>query len=224
MRASPVETTRSPLRLLAPAAIAVALCGLGCLPKSDGDGAGDSSQAAVKLPFSDDFGRASLGERYKKSGGTWEVSEGQLHSSGEENIPLWLDVPLSKNVRVEFTTLSKSPAVDTKIEIFGDGLRHESGYIVILGGWNNTISTIARLDEHEKTRVEKRTKWKPNQRYRWRVERTDGHTLQLFIDYELVLAYDDKSPLFGPRNNKLGFTNWASDVFYDDLKITALPD
>jgi hypothetical protein len=193
--------------------------GLGCLPKQDA-----GAEQAPAAPFSDDFNRAELGERYKKSGGTWAIVDGQLHSSGEKNIPLWLDVPLSKNVRVEFTTLSASPAVDTKIEIFGDGLRHESGYIVIMGGWSNTISTIARLDEHEKTRVEKRTKWKQNQRYRWKVERTDGKTLSFYLDDELVLAYDDAGPLFGPRNNKLGFTNWASDVYYDDLTITPLPD
>lgn len=212
----------APARRLAPSLIALAVS-LGCLPKQDSSSSAEATPAAA-VPFADDFNRASLGEHYKKTGGTWEVIDGQLHSSGEKNVPLWLDAPLSKNVRVEFTTLSKSRAVDTKVEIFGDGLRHESGYIVILGGWNNTISTIARLDEHEKTRVEKRTTWKQNQRYRWKIERTDGKTLNFYVDDQLVLAYVDKEPLYGPRNNKLAFTNWASDVYYDDLKITPLPD
>ena len=87
---------------------------------------------------------------------------------------------------VEFTTLSRSPAVDTKIEIFGDGVRHESGYIVIFGGWNNTISTIARLDEHERGRKEMRRGRETDRLYHWTVQRTDGKTVELFIDGEKV--------------------------------------
>jgi len=189
-----------------------------CVPK------GDDRAAAPPAPFSDDFERAELGPKYKKTGGTWAIDDGALHSTGEKNIPLWLDVPLSKNVRVEFTTVSRSPAVDTKIEIFGDGLRHESGYIVILAGWNNTISTIARLDEHEKTRVEKRTRFEKDRAYRWKVERTNGRDLVMSIDGEEIVRYVDDDPLFGPKNDRLGFTNWQSDVRYDDLVITPLPD
>lgn len=190
--------------------------GAGCLPKAGAD-------TPLARPFEERFERAALGERYAKSGGTWHIQDGALHSMGERNIPLWLDVPLTKNVKVEFTAWSKSPQVDTKIEIFGDGLRHESGYIVILGGWNNQITTIARLDEHEKTRVEKRTRWERGRKYRWTVQRTNGKDLELFIDGQPVLTYRDERPLFGPKNNKLGFSNWESDVYYDDLVITPLP-
>jgi hypothetical protein len=205
---------KSPLPLTT---VALALAIAGCMPKT-GDG------GAISKPFEDNFDRGELGEKYKKTGGTWMISDGALHSQGEKNIPLWLDLPLTKNVKVEFTAWSESPAVDTKIEIFGDGLRHESGYIVIFGGWNNQITTIARLDEHEKTRVEKRTKWEKGRKYKWRVQRTNGKDLEFYVDDTLVLTYADKDPLVGPRNNKLGFTNWQSQVFYDDLKITPLPD
>lgn len=189
---------------------------LACLPKTN-------DARALESPFRDDFERAELGAGYLKSGGTWRIEGGALHSNGERNIPLWLDVPLPKNVKVEFTTWSNSPQVDTKIEIFGDGLRHESGYIVILGGWNNRITTIARLDEHEKTRVEKKTRWETGRKYRWTVQRTDGAGLELWIDGQEILKYADADALFGPKNNKLGFTNWESDVYYDDLVITPLP-
>ncbi|MCC7112468.1 MAG: hypothetical protein IT382_24460 [Deltaproteobacteria bacterium] len=174
-------------------------------------------------PFADDFNRPALGERYRKGGGSWRIVDGTLSSVGDHNQPLWLDVPLAKNVKVEFTAWSRSPAVDTKIEIFGDGVRHESGYIVILGGWQNTVSTIARLDEHERGRVELRGRWEKDRRYRWTVQRTDGHTLELLLDGERILAYDDKDPLFGPRNDRLAFTSWESEVSYDDLVITPLP-
>lgn len=180
-------------------------------------------EAGTPAPFQDDFNRQALGPHYKLTGGTWTIKDGALHSTGDHNIPLWLDVPLAKNTKVEFTAWSKSPAVDTKVEIFGDGLKHESGYIAILGGWNNSISTIARLDEHEKTRVQKRTKWEKDRRYRWTIIREDGQTLRMLIDGKEVLAYPDKAPLYGPRNNKLAFTNWESDVYYDDLRITPLP-
>ncbi len=217
--------TKSPARNTSKAklsfAIAVAGVGLALAPACKPNVA---SEAAAAKPFTDDFNRAALGDKYKKSGGTWSIEDGALHSSGEQNIPLWLDHPLGKNVRVEFTAWSKSPAVDTKVEIFGDGLRHESGYIVIFGGWNNRISTIARLDEHEKTRIEKRTKWEKDRKYKWTIELTDGKTVVWKIDGTEVLRYVDKDPLVGPRNDRLGFTNWQSDVYYDDLKITPLPD
>lgn len=174
-------------------------------------------------PFQDDFNRGELGAKYSKTGGSWRLEDGALHTVGDHNQPLWLDVPLSRNVRVEFTTTSRSPAVDTKVEIFGDGVRHESGYIVIIGGWKNTITTIARLDEHEPTRQAVRRRWEPGRTYRWVVQRTDGKTLELFIDGERVVAYEDTAPLFGPRNNRFGFTSWESEVLYDDLVITPLP-
>lgn len=193
-----------------------AIAASACMPKTSAD-------SAIAKPFRDDFERAALGDRYKKAGGTWEIKDGALHTTGERNIPLWLDVPLPKNVKVEFTAWSLSPQVDTKIEIFGDGLRHESGYIVILGGWNNRITTIARLDEHEEERPEKRQGWEQGRKYRWTVQRENGKDVELLIDGKPVLQYEDKEPLFGPKNNKLGFTSWESEVFYDDLVITPLP-
>ncbi len=205
-------------RRLAGAVLALlAAASVSCLPKGKDAG-------ALTEPFRDSFEREELGERYKKTGGTWSLVDGALHSSGERNIPLWLDVPLPKNVRVELTAWSRSPQVDTKLEIFGDGLRHESGYIVILGGWNNRITTIARLDEHEKTRVEARRGWEKDRKYRWTIERTNGRDVAFSVDGELVLTYRDEEPLVGPKHNRLGFSNWESEVYYDDLVITPLPD
>jgi len=173
--------------------------------------------------FHDDFARAELGPRYKKTGGSWRIVDGKLSTLGDHNLALWLDVPLSRNVRVEFTTISRSPAVDTKIEIFGDGVRHESGYSVIIGGWNNTITTIARLGEHQPGRKEIRRRWEKDRAYRWTVQRTDGKTVELFIDGEKILAYEDPEPLFGAHNNALAFNSWESDVTYDDVVVTPLP-
>lgn len=187
--------------------------GFACLPKRN------EGQVA---PFADEFARAELGDKYQKTGGSWRLVEGALHTMGDHNQPLWLDVPLARNTRVEFTTTSHSPAVDTKIEIFGDGVRHESGYIVIFAGWKNSITTIAKKDEHSPARKELKRGGERDRVYRWRVQRTDGKTLELFIDDELLVSYADDSPLYGAGNDRLAFTSWESEVKYDDLVITPL--
>jgi hypothetical protein len=196
--------------------VTIALAGAGgaCLPKRE------SGEVA---PFRDEFAREELGAQYRKTGGSWRIVDGALHTMGDHNQPLWLDVPLAKNTRVEFTTTSHSPAVDTKIEIFGDGVRHESGYIVIFAGWKNSITTIAKKDEHSPKRKEIKRGGERDRVYRWKVQRTDGKTLELFIDDELLVSYADDAPLYGPGNDRLAFTSWESEVKYDDLVITPLP-
>lgn len=182
------------------------------------------SSSAPAAAVHDEFDDADLDDRYFVQGGSWRVVGGKLSTLGDHNLPLWLDAPLSKNTRIEFTSTSSSAAVDMKVEIFGDGVRHESGYIVIVGGWNNTITAIARLDEHEKTRASRRTRFESGRTYRWRVERNDGHTVELYLDDQLQARYDDKEPLVGPRNNRFAFSGWESEVTFDNLVITPLPD
>ena len=189
------------------------MCGVACVP-------GFADAPPLTSPSVDDFSDAQLTTRYRHEGGSWRVLDGALRTIGDRNQPLWSNVVLPQNVRIEFTSVSSSPDIDMKVELFGDGVRHESGYIAIVGGWTNTLTVIARLDEHEAQRVTKRTRFVAGQRYRWRIERTDGHTIKLFIDDELQVAYDDKAPLYGPRNNRFAFSGWESDVAFDDLKIT----
>lgn len=82
------------------------------------------------------------------TGGMWRTVGGELLSPGVKNNPLWLKAKLPENVAVEFDVKSTSPEGDIKCEIFGDGSDHASGYVLIHGGWNNSLSIIARLDEH----------------------------------------------------------------------------
>lgn len=82
------------------------------------------------------------------TGGMWRTVGGELLSPGVKNNPLWLKAKLPENAAVEFDVRSTSPEGDIKCEIFGDGSDHASGYVLIHGGWNNTLSIIARLDEH----------------------------------------------------------------------------
>ncbi len=189
----------------------------GCLPSV-------STAAPAGVAVVDDFNDEDLAARYHVQGGSWRVVDGQLSTLGDRNLPLWLNAPLSKNVRIEFTSRSASADVDMKVEVFGDGTRHESGYIVILGGWKNSTSVIARLDEHQKDRVQKRTRWEQDKPYRWTIERTDGKTLSVAVDGVPLLSYADTAPLFGPRNNRFAFSGWESSVTFDNLVVTPLPD
>lgn len=101
------------------------------------------------VPYRQDFSDPGVVQRdFFSTGGFWRVVQGQLLSPGVKNNPLWLQAVLPQNVAVEFDVRSESPEGDIKVEFFGDGTDHASGYVFIHGGWNNTLSIIARLDEH----------------------------------------------------------------------------
>lgn len=107
------------------------------------------AEATVQVPFQDDFqSPATVATNYWSEGGLWRVENGQLLSPGVKNNPLWLKAKLPRDVAVEFDARSMSPEGDIKCEIFGDGVDHASGYVLIHGGWNNSLSIISRLDEH----------------------------------------------------------------------------
>lgn len=106
-------------------------------------------EATVQVPYSDDFSdRTTVERNYWTNGGDWRTVNGQLLAPGVKNNPLWLKAKLPRDAVVEFDVRSESPEGDIKCEIFGDGLNHASGYVLIHGGWNNSVSVIARLDEH----------------------------------------------------------------------------
>jgi len=108
-------------------------------------------EATVGLPYTDDFSQYSTVEKhYWSSGGFWRTVDGQLLCPGVKQNPLWLKAKLPQNVAVDFDVRSQSPEGDIKVEIFGDGSDHASGYVLIHGGWNNSLSIIARRDEHGK--------------------------------------------------------------------------
>jgi hypothetical protein len=108
-------------------------------------------EATVGLPYQDDFSDPSTVQKhYWSTGGLWRTVDGQLVCPGVKQNPLWLKAKLPQNVAIEFDARSQSPEGDIKVEIFGDGSDHASGYVLIHGGWNNSLSIIARRDEHGK--------------------------------------------------------------------------
>lgn len=210
-----------------PELVLLSLLSLGaCKSVEIGDGAAPKSKAAQ--PFSDSFERTDLGENWTRGvgeagSGKWEIKEGELHGSGLKNDPLWLKKPLPQNARVTFDATALSPEGDLKVEIYGDGKNHASGYVVIMGGWNNSLDVIARLDEHGKDRLAKKSiRVKPNQTYSFEITREPTGALVWKVDGKLVAKYADKSPLKGSKHAYFAFSNWNAPVKFDNLKITAM--
>lgn len=186
--------------------------------------------AAGKLVFSDDFERAEVGDGYWQAtpdqgyqAGTWTIENGRLKADKIHNAALWLKQPLPEKVRIEFTARAYSADGDVKAEVFGDGQTHQSGYILIHGGWHNTINAIARQDEHGEDRKEdsrcgvgpERRCVEPEVDYKWAIERTD-HVVRWYLDGALFLTFDDQHPV---RGQHFGFNNWEAPVSFDDLRI-----
>lgn len=196
--------------------------------------------APLSVPYQDDFSNpATVRENYWTTGGYWRVLKGELFSPGVKNNPLWLTAKLPADVAVEFDVRSQSPEGDIKVELFGDGLNHASGYVFIHGGWNNSMSIIARLDEHgvSLARLEQQaTIYQPDTRmrveanpypvqqgqtYHWRIERK-GPELRWLIDGQPFMSLVDPYPLSGKGHDRFGFSSWESDLYFDNLKIEPL--
>jgi hypothetical protein len=108
--------------------------------------------ATLALPYEDDFSSPStVAAHYFSTGGQWRTQSGELFSPGVRNNPLWLKAKLPQNVVIDFDARSASPEGDIRVEVFGNGVDHLSGYELIQGGWNNTLSAIVRLEENSRT-------------------------------------------------------------------------
>ena len=117
--------------------------------------------------------------------------------------------------------ISHSPQVDIKFRAWGhrDGNPHDNGaYHFILGGWNNSLSTLAPLGEHDKRRIVKRGKLKQDTWYKATVVRNKG-VIALYLDGKPFLRYDDVDPLDAATFSYFSFGNWKSACEFDNLKI-----
>ena len=179
----------------------------------------EHDKPTATVPFQDDFDRSSLGEHWAHYGGDWIIDKGSAYSIYSINIPLFLKAELPKDVVVEVDVMSDTPKVDVKVELMADGRRHESGYIFILGGWDNSMSVIARMDEHGRDRKVRRPTNAVGKRwYRWRIEKKGGK-IRWLLDGKPYMTYDDSSPLEGEGHNRFAFNNWQNEVRFDNLRI-----
>lgn len=186
----------------------------------------------ITAPWRDDFSRETVGGNWKATGKGYAVKDGTLSAHGAKNHPLWLRSKVPRDVRIEFDAWSHEARGDIKIELFGDGASFDpdgggylaSGYELIFGGWHNSKSIIARLDEHGDELVQRiDVKVEPGRKYHWRIERL-GRSLRWYLDDQATpfLSYDDPSPLEGDGHEHFAINNWESDTAFDNLVITPL--
>jgi len=188
--------------------------------------------APISAAFTDQFERTEIGDNYHPSGDGYLLAHGALSAKGAHNHPMWLRKRLPKDFRIEFDCWSTEKRGDIKVEVNGDGHSFDpdggaytaTGYEVIMGGWYNSKSIIARLDEHGKNQVVRPLpKVVPDQRYHWRIDRKGGK-LSWFVDdmNTPFLVYDDPDPLTGDDHGYFGFNNWETDTWFDNLVVSPL--
>jgi hypothetical protein len=204
---------------------------LGILLGALGAGACRTKDPGITEPFVDAFDRAELGPTWNTTGADYRITDGRLTIARAYNHPAWLRRKLPADVVIEVDAMSKSPAGDLKMELFGDGESFDadkgsyvsSGYVMILGGWNNSLSVICRNNEHDEGRKTERRDFRvePGRSYHWTITRRGGQ-LDWKIDGRPFLAWSDPTPLSGPGHEYLAVNNWESDVTFDNLAVTPL--
>jgi hypothetical protein len=190
--------------------------------------------------FVDTFERAELGPDWNVTGSGWALKDGRLCVSNAHNHPAWLRRRLPPNARIEFEATSASPDGDLKVEAWGDGQSAATGnsysnatsYLVIFGGWKNSLHVLARLDEHGADRKTMRIEpgetdpraqpVLPDRAYRFKIERSDGKTVRYFVDELEILSFKDPSPLIGEGHEHFAFNDWQVPACFDNLTITPL--
>ncbi len=179
--------------------------------------------------FSEDFAGDALSDNWRITGVGARIDSGTLLVEGLHNHPVWLNIELPDDVRIEFDAIAEGEEGDIKVEVAGDGTSFAktasytaSGYVVIFGGWNNTINAIARRDEHGRDRKTQGTpKVEADRRYHFTLIRQHG-TLRWELDGQEVLVFEDPKPLVGAGHRHFAFNNWESRVRFDNLIIYAL--
>ena len=199
-----------------------------------------ATSPAIDKRFVDNFERGEPGPNWNVTGPGWTVKDGRLCVSAAHNHPAWLRPRLPPNARIEFDATSASAEGDLKAEVWGDGASAATGssysnatsYLVIFGGWRNSLHVLARLDEHgadrkalhvEPGETDPRAQpVLPDRAYRFKIERTDGKTVRYFVDDVEILSFKDPSPLLGVGHEHFAFNDWEVPACFDNLTITPL--
>jgi len=189
-----------------------------------------TSTAGARVIFQDDFNRGVLGNDWLSTGSGVTLERGALRLANLHNHPIWLRQELPDDLRIEFDAWAETDEGDIKVELAGDGHSFAkaasytaSGYVVILGGWDNSLHVIARRNEHgdDRVAVPAEPKVEAERRYRVAVTRRGGE-LRFEVDGELVGEMVDEAPLVGEGQRYFAFNNWEAPTRFDNLIIYAL--
>lgn len=183
----------------------------------------------LTAPYAETFDRDALGEAYYATTDVYKLVDGKLRVQGAHNHPLWLRQRIPNDATIEVDVRSDSPQGDIKIEVWGDGESFDAdggayrstGYVFIMGGWGNSQSIIAKQDEHEPGIPSRREpKVEAGRTYHWKIVRK-GKKLDWYVDDMATpfLSFDDPTPLTGAGHEYLGFDNWETPVWFDNLTI-----
>ncbi|HKE13906.1 MAG TPA: hypothetical protein VKB80_03500 [Kofleriaceae bacterium] len=226
MMRAPRGTPAAALALLSAAAATTAAC-------KHGDDQG-AEPPAITAPWTDDFERPDLGDDWRTTADTYQLVNGALSARGAKNHPMWLRRALPRDAVIELDVWSNSPDGDIKVELYGDGRSYDpdggaytsTGYVAVMGGWNNSKSILARGNEHGKhvvARTEPRVQ--KGARYHWKLVRRGGR-IEWFVGdmTSPFLVLTDDAPLEGPGHQYFAIGNWQSDSWFDNLRIAPLED
>jgi hypothetical protein len=212
---------RTPL-VLASFILSLLAAGPGCKPRVP----------VIDAPYSDNFERAELGAEWHDTGRSARIKNGQLNVVRSYNHPVWLRRKLPANVQIDFDAVSRSPAGDIKVELFGDGESFDpdkgrydpTGYMIVFGGWNNARSIISRLGEHDEAvkiaydRVGSEPLVLPGRTYHFTITRRGG-AIEWKLNGARYLAWTDPEPLHGSGHEFFAINDWEADVSFDNLII-----
>ena len=188
------------------------------------------SRAPQMREYSDAFDRGALGSDWSDTGGNYALAGGKLVANKAYNHPLWLVPRLPRDAEITFDAWSYSPDGDLKVEAWGDGesaatnkgAYTSTGYVFIFGGWKNSRTVLARMDEHGANRKERADmRVAVGRKYHWRIARK-GVRLSWWIDDQLVFELDDPEPLEGAGHRHFSFNDWEAELHFDNLRIRAL--
>ena len=212
---------------LSAAAAACAALG-GCTGKDAGGG----EAPPINTAWTDDFERAELGSDWRATSEVYQLVNGALNGRGAVNHPAWLRRALPRDAVIELDVWSSSPEGDIKVELYGDGRSYDrdggrytsTGYVAVMGGWNNSKSILARGDEHGTALVERTSpSVEQGKRYHWKLVRRGGRIEWYVNDMTAAfLVLSDPQPLDGPGHRYFAVNNWQTDTWFDNLRIAPL--
>jgi hypothetical protein len=188
--------------------------------------------AAISSDFQDAFDRTELGADWNATSPEYRLTGGQLEVAKAYNHPAWLRRRLPADVAIDLDVTSNSPDGDIKVEMFGDGESFDpdkgsydsTGYVLIFGGWHNSLSVICRQEEHGAGRKAQRADMRvePGRRYHFAITRRQG-TIDWQVDGRPFLTWTDPEPLSGPAHAYFAVDDWEADVAFDNLRIRPAP-